>query len=104
MFSRVSKPTADLEEHRVGGVGAKLRMWQDSVMEAREPSTSEAFESLAGRLLVAVPGMLDPNFSRTVVLMLEHTPEGAVGLVLNRPTAMVPSRTSAPVRTTSIRR
>ncbi|MFZ6004742.1 MAG: YqgE/AlgH family protein [Actinomycetota bacterium] len=28
----------------------------------------------------------DPNFDRTVVLMIEHTPEGALGLVLNRPT------------------
>lgn len=42
--------------------------------------------SLAGRLLVATPGLLDPNFARTVVLVLEHDPEGAVGLVLNRPT------------------
>ena len=33
-----------------------------------------------------MPGMADPNFSRTVVFMMEHTPEGAVGLVLNRPT------------------
>lgn len=46
----------------------------------------EEFESLAGRLLVAVPGMVDPNFVRTVVLMIEHSPEGAVGMVLNRPT------------------
>ena len=46
----------------------------------------EEFTSLAGRLLVAMPGMLDPNFSRTVVLMVEHSQEGAVGLVLNRPT------------------
>ncbi len=46
----------------------------------------EEFTSLAGRLLVAVPGMVDRNFSRTVVLMMEHSPEGAVGLVLNRPT------------------
>ncbi|MCY3652233.1 MAG: YqgE/AlgH family protein [bacterium] len=46
---------------------------------------SEEFESLAGQLLVAVPGMLDPNFVRTVVLMIEHSQEGAVGLVLNRP-------------------
>ena len=44
------------------------------------------FTSVAGRLLVAMPGMTDPNFSRTVVLMVEHSPEGAVGLVLNRPT------------------
>lgn len=43
------------------------------------------FTSLVGRLLVAMPGMVDPNFARTVVLMIEHTPEGAVGLVLNRP-------------------
>ena len=47
---------------------------------------SEEFTSLAGRLLVAMPGMTDPNFARTVVLMIEHTPDGAVGLVLNRPT------------------
>src|SRR5688572_17050369 len=40
----------------------------------------------AGRLLVAEPMLGDPNFDRTVVLMLQHTPEGALGLVLNRPT------------------
>ena len=43
------------------------------------------FVSLRGRLLVATPALGGPNFDRTVVLMLEHTPEGAVGLVLNRP-------------------
>lgn len=47
---------------------------------------AEEFESIAGRLLVAMPGMVDPNFARTVVLVLEHTQEGAVGMVLNRPT------------------
>lgn len=40
---------------------------------------------LKGKLLVATPGLVDPNFFRTVVLMLEHTEEGAVGVVLNRP-------------------
>jgi putative transcriptional regulator len=44
------------------------------------------FESLKGRLLVATPDLGDPNFFRTVVLMLDHTPDGAVGVVLNRPT------------------
>jgi putative transcriptional regulator len=39
-----------------------------------------------GRLLVAEPLLGDPNFDRTVVLMLEHTSDGALGLVLNRPT------------------
>lgn len=43
-------------------------------------------ENLAGRLLVAVPHMLDPNFWRTVVLICEHNEQGAVGLIINRPT------------------
>lgn len=42
--------------------------------------------STAGRLLVAEPMLGDPNFERTVILMIDHTPEGALGLVLNRPT------------------
>jgi len=43
-------------------------------------------DSLRGALLVAAPTLLDPNFQRTVVLVTEHTDEGAMGLVLNRPT------------------
>lgn len=41
--------------------------------------------SLKGRLLVATPSLGDPNFERTVVLLLEHGDGGALGLVLNRP-------------------
>ena len=44
--------------------------------------------SLKGRLLVATPALGDPNFERTVVLILEHGEEGAAGVVLNRPTEM----------------
>jgi putative transcriptional regulator len=44
-------------------------------------------ETLRGKLLVASPTLLDPNFVRTVVLIAEHTEEGAMGLVLNRPAA-----------------
>ena len=44
-----------------------------------------ATESTKGRLLVASPVLVDPNFDRRVVLMLEHTPDGALGLVLNDP-------------------
>src|SRR6185503_18458246 len=43
--------------------------------------------SLRGRLLVATPPLVDPNFDRTVVFMIEHREEGALGIVLNRPTA-----------------
>jgi putative transcriptional regulator len=42
-------------------------------------------ESLRGTLLIASPALLDPNFARTVVLITEHTSEGAMGVVLNRP-------------------
>ncbi|HEX8769136.1 MAG TPA: YqgE/AlgH family protein [Acidimicrobiales bacterium] len=42
--------------------------------------------SLVGRLVVAAPVMQDPNFDHTVVLVLEHGGEGALGIVLNRPT------------------
>jgi putative transcriptional regulator len=42
-------------------------------------------ESIRGQLLIAGPGLLDPNFWRTVVLIVEHNHEGALGLVLNRP-------------------
>jgi putative transcriptional regulator len=41
--------------------------------------------SLAPTLLLSMPQMLDPNFARTVVLLCEHSPEGAFGLVINRP-------------------
>ena len=40
---------------------------------------------LAGMLLLAAPQLEDPNFTRTVVLVLEHGEPGAVGVVLNRP-------------------
>ncbi|TML12308.1 MAG: YqgE/AlgH family protein [Actinobacteria bacterium] len=41
--------------------------------------------SLEGQLLVASPSLQDPNFRRAVVLVTEHSEEGAAGLVLNRP-------------------
>lgn len=42
--------------------------------------------SLTGKLLLAAPAMEDPNFARSVVLIVKHDAEGAMGLVLNRPT------------------
>jgi putative transcriptional regulator len=48
-------------------------------------------ESLRGSLLVAAPTLLDPNFRRTVVLIADHNDEGAMGVVLNRPSGMTVS-------------
>lgn len=41
-----------------------------------------------GRLIVATPVLDDPNFDGTVVLLVEHGPEGALGVVLNRPSEL----------------
>ena len=45
-------------------------------------------ESLAGQLLLASPSLLDPNFVRTVVLIGVHGEDGAMGVVLNRPSTV----------------
>jgi putative transcriptional regulator len=46
-------------------------------------------QSLQGQLLLASPALMDPNFARTVILIVRHTDEeGALGLVLNRPMEM----------------
>jgi len=42
-----------------------------------------------GIFLIATPALRDPNFRQTVVLLCEHGPEGALGVVVNRPTAML---------------
>jgi len=41
--------------------------------------------SLTNQLLIAMPGMADPNFSTTVTLICEHSDDGALGVVINRP-------------------
>src|SRR3954453_11596211 len=52
-----------------------------------EPRTGgREMESLTGRLLVATPQLKDPNFERTVVLLVAHEDGGALGVVLNRAT------------------
>ena len=48
----------------------------------------QADGSYINQLLIAMPGMLDPNFSTTVTLICEHNDEGALGIVINRPTTL----------------
>jgi len=45
---------------------------------------TEKSEYLAGQLLVAMPGMPDPRFAKTVIYMCAHNADGAMGLVVNR--------------------
>jgi putative transcriptional regulator len=44
-------------------------------------------EWLSGRLLIAGPSLGDPNFDRTIVYLLDHSEDGALGVVLNRPSS-----------------
>ena len=54
-------------------------------MPSRKPQTHDPDVFLTGQLLIAMPAMTDPRFSQSVIYLCAHTPEGAMGLVLNRP-------------------
>lgn len=48
-------------------------------------SDSESISGyLANQMLIAMPGLADPNFARTVTLLCQHTSEGAIGITVNR--------------------
>jgi putative transcriptional regulator len=49
------------------------------------PSKQSASSNLCNHLLIAMPGMEDPNFAQTVTLICEHNEEGSFGVTLNRP-------------------
>jgi putative transcriptional regulator len=63
----------------MGGAG---RGWHHS--SVRPPGPPDA-DVEPGALLVAAPGLLDPNFRRTVVFVIDHRNTGTLGVVLNRP-------------------
>ena len=67
-------------EHVVGAVG------EHAVTVGTRQRETPPVTATTGRLLVAEPMLGDPNFDRTVILMLQHNADGALGLVLNRPT------------------
>jgi putative transcriptional regulator len=49
------------------------------------PDEAPGPPSLAGELLVAAPSMDDPRFERAVILIVQHSPDGALGIVINKP-------------------
>jgi putative transcriptional regulator len=51
-------------------------------------SISYSADHLANQFLIAMPGMVDPNFAGSVIYLFEHTERGAMGLVINRPTEL----------------
>jgi putative transcriptional regulator len=52
---------------------------------APQPGAPAESASLAGQLLIASPEIGDPRFRHTVILMVRHNREGALGIVINRP-------------------
>ena len=73
-----------------GAQGAEQRLRFQSPPERTAVPRSAPWrsvpDSLRGQLLVATPPLVDPNFDRSVVLLLEHGEDGALGIILNRPT------------------
>ena len=51
----------------------------------QDPAQAPGHASLAGQVLIASPALRDPRFDRTVILMVRHSPGGALGIVINRP-------------------
>jgi putative transcriptional regulator len=61
---------------------------QTALLNAALPTNADevpASTSFAGQLLVATPSMGDPRFERTVILIIQHSPSGALGIVINKP-------------------
>lgn len=48
----------------------------------------ESTTSLTSQFLIAMPNLGDPNFSRTVTLLCQHNEQGALGIIINRPSSM----------------
>jgi len=61
-----------------------------TVPEKKTYTPAAASERLTGWLLVASPTMPDPRFAKTVIFVVRHNGNGAMGLVVNRPIAMSP--------------
>ena len=60
------------------------------------------FDNLRGHFLIAADHLRDPNFFRTVVLMLEHSDESAMGLVINRPSSIAVDAAMAKLKQPSV--
>jgi putative transcriptional regulator len=55
-----------------------MNLFNDDSLQSEDPGC------LSGQLLIAMPGLTDSNFSRTVIYICAHTSSGAIGFVLNR--------------------
>ena len=54
-------------------------------MASSKPKAESGESFLEGKLLIAMPGMPDPRFEKSVILMCAHSAKGAMGLIVNKP-------------------
>ncbi len=54
-------------------------------MARSKPVPQQGAGFLEGKLLIAMPGMSDPRFERSVIFMCSHSHDGAMGLIINKP-------------------
>jgi len=54
-------------------------------MTEKDPDATQELD-LTGKILIALPGMGDPRFANAVVLVCAHSPDGGMGLIINKPT------------------
>src|ERR1700747_2377898 len=71
---------------RLGAIAAAILV-PATLLHAALPTPTDVPEqaSLTGQLLIAAPTMGDPRFAHTVILMVRHDRNGALGIVINRP-------------------
>lgn len=69
-------------------LGRATRPGRHDTLSGHQPGLVPMEHSLRGHFLVAGKRLRDPNFFKTVVLMVEHGPDGAMGLVINRPSSV----------------
>lgn len=58
---------------------------QPNLLRATDPDVSAGENFLEGKLLIAMPGMSDPHFEKSVIFMCAHSAEGAMGIIINKP-------------------
>ena len=84
MPTLVDHYNARMSDH--ASADGKTKAAKTGATPATHSSTLTSTLSLANHFLIAMPSMADERFADTVVYMLEHTPERAMGVVINRPT------------------
>jgi putative transcriptional regulator len=72
------------DEDRPGGQPSRVKK-VSSARGARKLKTTAPRQFLDGQMLVAMPGMLDARFARSVIYLCAHSEDGAMGIVVNQP-------------------